>query len=67
MIDTVTTAALIPLRKCLALVHRTGASDARHGRSPQNRLRYTEFRDRAGVEATRYGDWEYAGRCTDFF
>ena len=27
---------------------------------------YSEFAGRRGVEATRYGDWEYGGRCTDF-
>ena len=27
---------------------------------------YTEFRGHRGVDATRYGDWEYSGRCTDF-
>lgn len=30
------------------------------------RKAYSEFRDTAGVDATRYGDWEYSGRCTDF-
>ncbi len=27
---------------------------------------YAEFNDGQGVDATRYGDWEYTGRCTDF-
>lgn len=27
---------------------------------------YSEFAGRGGLDATRYGDWEYSGRCTDF-
>jgi hypothetical protein len=27
---------------------------------------YSEFAGHHGLEATRYGDWEYSGRCTDF-
>ena len=27
---------------------------------------YEEFAGRGGIDATRYGDWEYSGRCTDF-
>lgn len=27
---------------------------------------YSEFAGERGLEATRYGDWEYSGRCTDF-
>lgn len=27
---------------------------------------YNEFAGTIGKDATRYGDWEYAGRCTDF-
>ena len=30
------------------------------------RIQYHEFGKHAGMEATRYGDWEYYGRCTDF-
>ncbi len=30
------------------------------------RHRYDEFESQSGVDATRYGDWEYSGRCTDF-
>lgn len=30
------------------------------------RWQYDEFENDAGVDATRYGDWEYSGRCTDF-
>ena len=30
------------------------------------RLKYEEFERGRGVSATRYGDWEYSGRCTDF-
>ena len=32
----------------------------------KSRSVYNEFVGKRGVEATRYGDWEYAGRCTDF-
>lgn len=32
----------------------------------KNRRVYNEFVGKRGVDATRYGDWEYAGRCTDF-
>ena len=35
-----------------------GVGSARH--------QYDEFADRDGVDAPRYGDWEYSGRCTDF-
>ncbi len=27
---------------------------------------YSEFVGHRGFDATRYGDWEYSGRCTDF-
>lgn len=48
--------------------------DRRSGRAPKFghatiggvRHVYNEFREDDGVEATRYGDWEYYGRCTDF-
>ena len=30
------------------------------------RKAYNEFRGTTGLDATRYGDWEYSGRCTDF-
>ena len=30
------------------------------------RRRYSERLDLPGVSPTRFGDWEYAGRCTDF-
>jgi hypothetical protein len=33
---------------------------------PAVRYAYTEFNDQDGIDATRYGDWEYTGRCTDF-
>ena len=32
----------------------------------KNRRVYNEFVGQRGLDATRYGDWEYAGRCTDF-
>lgn len=34
--------------------------------APPRRGAYSEFAGRGGVDATRYGDWEYGGRCTDF-
>ncbi len=34
--------------------------------SPTVRCAYAEFNDKGGIDATRYGDWEYTGRCTDF-
>lgn len=40
-------------------------STQHHGLSNVRRV-YNEFSGKCGVEATRYGDWEYAGRCTDF-
>ena len=30
------------------------------------RASYDEFPGGRQVDATRYGDWEYGGRCTDF-
>ena len=30
------------------------------------RRRYSERVDLPGIDPTRFGDWEYAGRCTDF-
>ncbi len=27
---------------------------------------YAEMAGRGGIDATRYGDWEYGSRCTDF-
>ncbi|MDX1557094.1 MAG: DUF1674 domain-containing protein [Xanthomonadales bacterium] len=30
------------------------------------RWQYDEMGPKGGVDATRYGDWEYSGRCTDF-
>ena len=30
------------------------------------RRRYSERRDLPGTDPTRFGDWEYGGRCTDF-
>jgi len=30
------------------------------------RWRYDEVGKTGGIDATRYGDWEYSGRCTDF-
>ena len=27
---------------------------------------YNDFNGLEGKDATRYGDWEYGGRCTDF-
>ena len=30
------------------------------------RLEYEEFERGRKLSATRYGDWEYSGRCTDF-
>jgi hypothetical protein len=43
---------------------RSGAPSATPG--PAVRYAYTEFNDQDGIDATRYGDWEYTGRCTDF-
>ena len=30
------------------------------------RWKYQELNLQGGVDATRFGDWEYSGRCTDF-
>ena len=30
------------------------------------RHEYDEFAGQGGIDATRFGDWEYSGRCTDF-
>lgn len=30
------------------------------------RWQYDEVGDTGGIDSTRYGDWEYNGRCTDF-
>ncbi len=30
------------------------------------RWQYDEVGQKGGIDATRYGDWEYSGRCTDF-
>ena len=30
------------------------------------RSHYDEVGQNGGLDATRYGDWEYSGRCTDF-
>jgi hypothetical protein len=35
-------------------------------RSSPPRQAYSEFAGHRGLDATRYGDWEYSGRCTDF-
>ena len=32
----------------------------------QRRKAYCHHPGRPGVEPTRFGDWEYNGRCTDF-
>ena len=32
----------------------------------QRRFAYRHHPGRPGVEPTRFGDWEYNGRCTDF-
>ncbi len=32
----------------------------------QRRTAYRHHPGRTGVEPTRFGDWEYNGRCTDF-
>ena len=32
----------------------------------QRRTAYRHHPGRSGVEPTRFGDWEYNGRCTDF-
>ena len=32
----------------------------------QRREAYCHHPGRPGVEPTRFGDWEYNGRCTDF-
>ncbi len=32
----------------------------------QLRKAYRHQPDRPGLEPTRFGDWEYNGRCTDF-
>lgn len=41
----------------------TSATERLH---PNSRDRYDDFGKSYGVDATRYGDWEYNGRCTDF-
>ncbi len=30
------------------------------------RWQYDEVGGTGGIDSTRYGDWEYSGRCTDF-
>lgn len=32
----------------------------------QRRVAYQHHPKQPGVEPTRFGDWEYNGRCTDF-
>ena len=43
---------------------RSGVPSSTPG--PAVRYAYAEFNDKDGIDATRYGDWEYTGRCTDF-
>ena len=33
---------------------------------PEKKTRLKEVGGRGGLEPTRYGDWEKAGRCIDF-
>ena len=33
----------------------------------QRRHAYRHHHNQAGTDPTRFGDWEYNGRCTDFF
>ncbi|MGI9341741.1 MAG: DUF1674 domain-containing protein [Gammaproteobacteria bacterium] len=41
----------------------TSAATAGEGQQPQ---RAREVGGRDGLDPTRYGDWEYKGRCIDF-
>jgi hypothetical protein len=43
-----------------------GSLDSLRLRSSPPRQAYSEFAGHRGLDATRYGDWEYSGRCTDF-
>ena len=49
----------------LAPSDRSAALVPVHARRDAARHRYGD-RPAQGVSATRYGDWEYLGRCTDF-
>ena len=42
------------------------AADSATVRREQIRRAYSERQDLPGIDPTRYGDWEYNGRCTDF-
>lgn len=46
-----------------AAVLNASATERLH---PNGRYKYDDFGKSYGVNATRYGDWEYNGRCTDF-
>lgn len=43
-----------------------GSLDSLRLRPRPPRQAYSEFAGHRGLDATRYGDWEYSGRCTDF-
>ena len=43
-----------------------GSLDSLRLRRRLPRQAYSEFAGHRGLDATRYGDWEYSGRCTDF-
>ena len=49
--------------------HKHHLHVAQNAKAPENDLsdkRPAEHGGQAGLEPTRYGDWEKKGRCTDF-
>jgi len=44
----------------------TGADNEIDDTSPVTPLKPKEIGGRGGLDPTRYGDWEKAGRCIDF-
>jgi hypothetical protein len=50
----------------VAMALQGGHGEPAPSRDAASRHVYDEFTAGRGVEATRYGDWEYGGRCTDF-
>ena len=63
---------MLPILETLAdlVTRRTAPKLAPHqpavGARYQRRTAYRHHPGRPGVEPTRFGDWEYNGRCTDF-
>lgn len=49
-----------------ALMSAVSRGEPAPARDAAARHVYAEFNDGQGIDATRYGDWEYTGRCTDF-